>query len=330
MSELKTGRPVVSVIMPIYNRAGLVGQALDSLCAQSYKSFEVIIVDDGSTDGTRGVLKRYEDKLDLILKRAGHTGNIAAVRNIGLSVAKGEYVAILDSDDVCNKIRLERQVGYFEENPDVDILASQVELFGEGDPEQASRLDWLYNKPIDVTEMIKRFMNDGCCLCHSSVMAKRRALEILNGYNEDFFVCEDYYMWTDAIAKGMRIDIMPEKLVKRRLHKDSVTSEYEGRPEAIINVVRIKLTFLIPTARLHEKKIAVLGVNKRNELIAKCLTLYFSQMLTLDYFDIHKGINPEALRKYEYFFVTTFSERQRAFDLLNGLGKQIVRDYVYL
>ena len=330
MSQLGKDEIMVSVIIPVFDRADIISDALNSLVNQSYKHFEVVIVDDGSTDNLERVVTKYSDVLRIAYVKESHSGNIAAVRNKGLSIAKGTYVAILDSDDVCAGTRFEKQLAYFENNTEADILASHAELFGNSDTKRHDFLQRLYNTDMSTSEMIKRFLNYGCCLCHSTMMVRKKVLDTLSGYDESYSICEDYDIWMRAIVEGMNIAILPEKLVKRRLHNDSVTNEYEGSEQAIRNVIRIKLSFLLKSGLISGKKVAVLGVNKRNEYVKECLSVHFDNRLHLDYLDIHNGLSTAQLNKYSYYFVTTYSRKREIFRLLQEYGRSIVKDYIYL
>ena len=103
----------ISVVIPVYNRADMIVRALDSLVNQTYKDFEVLIIDDGSKDTIKQVVDQYAGNLDIAYYYYDHSGNIAYLRNQGMNRAKGKYVAILDSDDWCSDNRLELQIRYF-------------------------------------------------------------------------------------------------------------------------------------------------------------------------------------------------------------------------
>ena len=111
--------PLISVILPTFNRAGVLPRAIDSVLAQSYKSIELIVVDDGSTDDTRQVLERYGNKLICIKQ---HNRGVSAARNTGIRISKGKYLAFIDSDDKWMESKLEEQVRYFN-NYEQDNLA---------------------------------------------------------------------------------------------------------------------------------------------------------------------------------------------------------------
>ena len=119
--------PRVSVIIPTYNRADLLGEAIDSVLAQSYQDFEMIVADDGSTDETAMVASKYGDKVRFLA--LPHRGQPAAPRNAGIAAATGEYISFLDSDDLYLPDKLALQVPALDENPKVGMVYSSAHFF---------------------------------------------------------------------------------------------------------------------------------------------------------------------------------------------------------
>lgn len=120
--------PLVSVIIPTYNRANLVCQAIISAFNQTYKSKEIIVVDDGSADDTKEILSQYGDKIKYIYKI---NGGVSSARNAGIKEAKGEYIAFLDSDDAWRPEKLELQIGFLRQNSHIDAVISDVEFIDD-------------------------------------------------------------------------------------------------------------------------------------------------------------------------------------------------------
>ncbi len=117
--------PLVSVIIPTYNRASLVCNAINSVIDQTYKNKEIIVVDDGSVDNTKEFLSRYGDKLRYVYKI---NGGVSSARNVGIKEARGEYVVFLDSDDTLRPEKLERQICFLRQNSDIEAVISDVEF----------------------------------------------------------------------------------------------------------------------------------------------------------------------------------------------------------
>ena len=318
---------LVSVVMPVYNRETTIVDALESIILQTYSNIEIIIIDDGSTDRTLQIMEQYSDVRVKIIKLA-HTGNIAFVRNVGLKHAKGDYILIMDSDDVCYYNRIERQLKEFHENPGIDILATRVEFIEEYPSDRKEILSNIYNNSFDKKRFIEVMLNDYCCICNSSVMMKRTAVDTLHGYDEEFSICEDYNMWIESLIQGLNIKVLPAITLKRRLHSDSVTHIYNGSEAAIYNVVKIKLKYLLKSGFLQSKKIYVLGNNKRNEILKKVITDNKFDIALEDYISEFEEI--VETNEAKYYFVTTFSRREEAFATLKSKDKRNVIDYLYV
>lgn len=117
--------PLISIIMPTYNRAGYIEEALDSIKKQTFKDYEILVVDDGSTDHTREILKKYEGIRCIYLEHVG----IAGARNAAVKVARGTWIAFLDSDDLWKEDKLQKQVDYLESHPDCRIVYTEFSNF---------------------------------------------------------------------------------------------------------------------------------------------------------------------------------------------------------
>ncbi len=117
---------LISCVIPVFNGERYLGEALESVLAQSYQPLEVIVVDDGSTDGTAEVARRYGERVRYVWQpNAGET----AARNLGLTAAQGEFIAFLDADDVWHSEKLERQIARFQERPEIDLCFTQIQHF---------------------------------------------------------------------------------------------------------------------------------------------------------------------------------------------------------
>jgi glycosyltransferase involved in cell wall biosynthesis len=123
---MSNGKPLISCIVPVFNGEKYLAEALDSIWKQTYRPLEIIVADDGSSDGTAAVAARYGDQIRYV--RQDHSGAPWA-RNLGLSIAQGEFVAFLDSDDVWHPEKLTRQMKCFQDRPDVDVCVTHVHNF---------------------------------------------------------------------------------------------------------------------------------------------------------------------------------------------------------
>lgn len=204
--------PRVSVLLPAWNAAANLPLALDSLLAQRLGDFEVLAVDDGSTDRTPDILREYARRDVRIRPLHIPHGGIVAALNTGLAEARGEYVARMDADDLCAPLRLERQAALLDARPDLG-LASCLVAFG-GD--RASRggyghyVDWINSLVSHEDIFLHRFAESP--LAHPSVMFRRALAERLGGYRQGPFP-EDYDLWLRWLAAGVRMEKVPEFLL---------------------------------------------------------------------------------------------------------------------
>lgn len=316
----------VSVIIPAYDRITELEKALNSLRNQSFKEFEVIIVDDGSNDDYSKLLSEYRD-LNIHYMKCAHIANLAFLRNKGFEKASGRYIAVLDSDDQCFPNRLKAQYNFLNKYKEVDILGTWVEIVGESE-KNVSLLTNLYNIEGTREEIIEKCLNEGCCICHSSVMIRRGVLEKLSGYNERREICEDYDLWMRAISGGLQIRILQEKLICRKLHLHSVTEMYKGTTLAIRNVISIKLQYLFHTLHIQGKSLVIWGECERNKIVFDCIFEEIGYLPDIPVINVYDRF-PENVDA-DYSFVTTFHLKKKVFAYLESIGKKIVSDYIYL
>ena len=189
-------KPKVSVIMPVYNtRRDWLDLAIKSILRQTYRDFELIIIDDGSAAATQQQLSEYRDARIVLLRSEKNT-NAAIARNEGLKVAQGEFVAFMDSDDISLPERLERQVEYLKNHPNIGLLASRVA--NANHPQKAERLlNRKHSKQIECDLLLVCNV-----FCTSSVIVRRDILRREGiQFCADCFVTQDYKMWLDLVGK---------------------------------------------------------------------------------------------------------------------------------
>jgi glycosyltransferase involved in cell wall biosynthesis len=206
--------PVVSVIIPTFNRWPLVGEAVESVLAQSYSDFELIVVDDGSTDETQKELEKFGSRLRFFAKaREG----VAAARNFGVSRAAGRYIAFLDSDDLWRPKKLEMQTAFMEKDLAVQICQTEEVWLRHGvrvNPKSR------HQKPSG--DIFIRSLQL-CLVSPSAVMMTKELFSRFGGFDERFPVCEDYDLWLRIAAEHL-VPLIPEALIiKRGGHADQLS-----------------------------------------------------------------------------------------------------------
>ncbi len=209
--------PLVSVNMPVYNGENFIGKAIESILAQTYTNFELVIVDDGSTDGTLRIIEGYADARVRVVRNPHNLG-LALTRNRALEASQGKYVAILDSDDVALPTRLDEQVAFLEANPKFGMVGSWVQPINSmGTPVGQT---WELPETSERIPLILLFHN---YFVQSAVMLRRSALPTV-AYRENFPPAEDYDLWV-RITRQHKTWNLPKVLVQYRQHVNNISRE---------------------------------------------------------------------------------------------------------
>ena len=206
--------PLVSVIIPTYNRGWCLNDAVDSVFSQTYERYELIVVDDGSEDDTGKRLSRYED----ITVITQHNRGVSAARNRGIALSKGDLIAFLDSDDLWLPEKLSVQVAFFQANPEALICQTQETWIRNG-----RRIHPKNRHQKQAGNFFERSL--GLCLVSpSAVMIKKRLFETVGLFDESLPACEDYDLWL-RVGVSIPIFLIDEPLViKRGGHADQLSS----------------------------------------------------------------------------------------------------------
>lgn len=202
--------PLVSIIMGAYNCANVIGRCIDSIIAQTYENWELIVCDDCSTDGTNYVIKCYaerDNRITLIKNKVN--SRLAASLNNCLSIAKGKYIARVDADDMCMPNRIARQVRFLEAHDEYDCVGSDRIVFDETG-------DKGIRKSIEFPD--KWLLKRGAPFAHPTIMMKKKVFDELNGYvsSPDTIRAEDLDLWFRFYEKGYRGYNIQEALYKYR------------------------------------------------------------------------------------------------------------------
>lgn len=207
--------PPVTVLMPAYNAERYVAEAVRSILAQTWRDFELLVIDDGSTDGTLKALQALDDPRLRIERNPGNLGLIATL-NRGLELARGRYVARMDADDVARPQRLALQIAYLEAHPDIAVLGAAVDLI-DSEGRRFSGLRF----PTSSTEIHRLLLVD-CCLVHPTVVFRRDIVLAAGGYDPKARHAEDYELWL-RLADQHRLANLPEALLGYRIHPAQVS-----------------------------------------------------------------------------------------------------------
>ncbi|WP_291726106.1 glycosyltransferase family 2 protein [Bernardetia sp.] len=219
--------PKVSVVMPVFNGEKFIKMAIESILNQTYKDFELVIINDGSTDSSAEIIQSYQDERIRFLENEGNRG-IFYTRNRLFEEAKGEYIAILDCDDCAEPIRLEKQVAFLDENEEFGLVGSWITII---DNENTIKGAWqLEHRPERIAAKLL-FLNQ---FAQSSIMMRKEFSELK--YRKEYPPAEDYDLWI-RIAHKTRVINLPESLIKYRIHDNNISQTQ--RETADRNVLKI-------------------------------------------------------------------------------------------
>jgi len=210
-------KSLVSVIIPTYNRGWIIKEAVDSVLAQDLKDFELIVVDDGSTDNTLEILNsfRYDIK---VLRQSNH--GVSAARNRGIAAASGHFIAFLDSDDLWLPGKLARQVDFFNSNPDAYICQTE-EIWVRNNVRVNPK-----NRHKKPAGMIFEPSLALCLVSPSAVMIRRSLFEKVGGFDETLPACEDYDLWLRISCRYPVYLIETPLIIKRGGHNDQLSASF--------------------------------------------------------------------------------------------------------
>ncbi len=237
---------LISIIMPVFNGLPFLKEAIDSVIAQTYKKFELIVVNDGSTDKTQIVLDEFQKKLGkkMIVIKQKNQGQVIA-KNRGIKRAKGKFIAFLDSDDIWEKDKLEYQVKRFEKNKNLGLCYTEAVLIDE-----RSRVIGYRSANRNYTGRCFEKLIEKNQITASSVMIKRECLNCIGIFDETLRTCENWDMWL-RISLFFEIQYIPRPLTYYRIHKNHMSSNISKMLEGKIKVLK-KYSSLLPDKKFKK------------------------------------------------------------------------------
>lgn len=221
----------VTVFIPVYNGAQFLAETIDSVLAQTYSDFELLVVDDCSTDRSVEIVRAYADpriRLECNERNRGRP----YTRNRGLELARGEYLAVLDADDVCEPERLAQSVAFLDANPDVAAVGSAATYMDEG-----GRPLFIERVPTD-SEAIRARIFATNCFVHSSVTYRRALVLAIGGYDERLPVAQDYDLFL-RLSVEHQLANLAEPLVRYRIHGGQVSQAKLATQRRLADAARV-------------------------------------------------------------------------------------------
>ncbi|OKP83864.1 glycosyltransferase [Paenibacillus sp. P32E] len=205
----------ISVLMPVFNMAPYIEESICSILTQTYTDFELLIMDDGSTDGTLDIIRKFDDRRIKLITHSRNVGLIETL-NQGIDLCTGEYIARMDGDDIALPHRFERQVNYMDIHKDCGVCGSQVYLLG---------LDAITTKPLHHEE-IRCWQLFQCTIVHPTVMIRKSVLEDHGIKYLNYVHAEDYEIWNRLSAVTQVVNL-PEVLLMYRQHSNQISNTHQ-------------------------------------------------------------------------------------------------------
>jgi glycosyltransferase involved in cell wall biosynthesis len=249
----------VSVIIPTYNRLPMVKEAVDSVLAQNFEDFELIVVDDGSTDGTAEEIKRYGGRVRLL--QVPQNRGVSVARNRGILKARGKYIAFLDSDDLWVKGKLKTQVAFMEDNPQYPLCYTDEIWIRRGkrvNPKlrHAKYSGWIFEKCLPL-----------CIISPSSALIKRTLFSKVGLFDEALPVCEDYDLWLRITTRYPVFFINKKLIIKRGGHPDQLSNRSWGNDR--FRVIALEKLLSEPYVTEEERALVLEEMRKKCRVLAQ-------------------------------------------------------------
>jgi glycosyltransferase involved in cell wall biosynthesis len=273
--------PLISVIIPTYNRAHLIGETIESVRAQTFDNWELIVIDDGSTDNTATLVKAFVDERIRYIY-VNHCGLIGKVRNIGLRLATGAFIAFLDSDDLWEPWKLDRQLDLFSEYQGAGFIFSHGKQFGPGAVSPPKLEKFFFGKIFHPHLLEERFV-----LYPSTFIFRRDVLNGMEWFDETFSAGEsDFFLRMSLKNDGIFVD---EKSVRMRKHSTNISRERE-------------FIFSMDYIRMVDKFVEN-GYLTKEQYTALASRLHYKQGLLY----LKRGKAPESLKSFlKYYYLQPF------------------------
>jgi len=220
MSKIKINNqyPLVTVLMPVYNGERYLIQAINCILDQTFNNFELLIIDDGSTDRTCEIIRTFQDPRIRFIQNSKNLG-LTKTLKMGMNLARGKYIARIDADDYCDIDRLTKQVSFLHKHEEVDVVGSWIYVV-----DNEGNIVGKKSPPINDVEIKWDLIFDNP-LAHSSILFKKIKIQKLGGYDPNYRVGQDYELWTRIMSDTV-FAIIPDYLTYIRKHESNISKTY--------------------------------------------------------------------------------------------------------
>lgn len=275
--------PLISVVMSVYNGEKYLAEAIESILNQTYKNFEFIIVNDGSKDNSIEIIKSYMNQDNRIVLIDRENKGLPYSLNEGISIAKGEYIARMDADDISLPMRFKKQIDYMQKN-ELDVCGSYIELFGNNIKER------IIKNPLN-NDDIRFSLLFFSSLAHPTVVFKKEVFKKVK-YNIEYKVAQDYQLWCDIVNASFKIGNIPEVLLNYREHEAQASIEKFKRQQDAAHKIALD----------YAKNLGNEEIKLVNQIIASKKNIGLSELRKL-IDDIRNYANKQEIQHDLRFFV---------------------------
>lgn len=331
-------KKLVSVVMTVFNQEKYLAEAIESILGQTYTYFELVIIDDGSSDNTPGIISKYAEKDNRIkvLKRE-NKGRVYSL-NQGISLSSGDYIAIMDSDDISHKERLEKQVAFLENNRNVFLVGSKIKLQFNGIDDdytikERNRVLKTSNSELDRNDIFST-LNDSFKILHPTWMFRKELYTYVGGYREH--LCEDVDFIFRASSMGFIADRLDDVLLTYRVHG---ISRSDNKDNLKTDCLRFKTEYLLKEVEFPSAGFTYMiwGSDFSGRESHKYLEKILPASKLVAYIDSFKEgtedgipiIKPEKIKQQNpgYIFICTNGGGEYARKYLDNIGYRQMEDY---
>lgn len=256
--------PDVSIILPAFNSAAYLRDAIESVLQQTFTDFELLIINDGSSDNTESLVFSFTDPRIVYSKNEKNQGLIYTL-NKGIQMARGAYIARMDADDICLPNRLEVQKQWLDSHPETAVVASLIEFIDENNKVTGH---WKLDKETTTLAAIRKIMPYENCIAHPSIMVRRSILQTYQ-YNFRQQHIEDYDLWLRLLADGHIIEKIPQVLLQYRVHSSSITISKLRRTNFFFKHFTFKKRYI--ASRLKARKFNTFDVSVSLQMVLDLL-----------------------------------------------------------
>lgn len=216
MSSGREG-PKITVLMSVFNGEKYLKEAIDSILTQTINIFEFLIINDGSTDNSRNIILSYNDPKIRLIENQKNLGLTKSL-NKGINLAKGEYIARMDSDDISLPERLEKQVSFLDNRKDIACVGCNCFII-DNNGNRTGKIDWGKERLFTLYNIL--ICNNP--VGHPMVMYRKEIVKLIGSYSENYKTCQDMELWVRLYFNGFECENIPEYLFKYRTHKDQIS-----------------------------------------------------------------------------------------------------------